>query len=138
MGDIEVLEPVSLKDVMRKPDWKLWKKAIEKLVTLKEARTWKLVDVPISINIIGCKWIFKVKKNAAEIIFCYKTCLVIQEFSQVLGINYFDIYTPIDQLLSIHTILVINTTQDMEIYQIDIKRVYLNGKLTDDKVIYIR
>ena len=95
MGDIEVLEPVSLKDVMRKPDWKLWKKAIEKLVTLKEARTWKLVDAPISINIIGCKWIFKVKKNAAENIVCYKACLVVQEFFQVLDIDYFNIYVSI-------------------------------------------
>lgn len=56
INDIEVLELASLKDTMRRLNWELWKKAIEKnLVTLKKAKIWELVDVPISINIIGYK-----------------------------------------------------------------------------------
>ena len=96
INDIEVLELASLKDTMRRLNWELWKKAIEKnLVTLKKAKIWELVDVPISINIIGYKWVFKAKKNIAENIVYYKTCLVTQGFSQVPGIDYFNTYISI-------------------------------------------
>lgn len=89
MNNIEVLEPASLKDAMRRLDWELWKKVIEKkLVTLKKAKIWKLVNVPISINIVGYKWVFKVKKNIVGNVVCYKTCLVAQGFSQVPDIDY--------------------------------------------------
>jgi len=99
---------------------------------------WKLVDAPIHVNIVGYKWVFKVKKDVVGNIFCYKACLVTQEFSQVLDIDYFDTYTPITQISSIYTILAITAAQDMEIHQINIKKVYLNGKLTDNKVIHMR
>ena len=99
---------------------------------------WKLIDVPIGINIVGCKWVFKAKKNIVGNIVYYKAYLVVQEFFQVPGINYFDIYTSIAQLSSIHTILTIAAAENIEIYQIDIKRAYLNRKLTNDKIIYMK
>jgi len=110
----------------------------KKLVILKEAKMWKLVDVPISINIVSYKWVFKAKKNIAGNVVYYKTCLVVQEFSQVSGIDYFDTYVSIAQLSSIYTILTIVAAQNIEIYQIDIKGAYLNGKLTNDKIIYMK
>ena len=35
-------------------------------------------------------------------------------------------------------VLMLTTVLDMEVHQIDIKRVYLNIKLSDNKIIYIR
>ena len=68
--------------MMRKLDWKLQKKAMkEKLATLKEARMEKLVNTPISVNIVNYRQIFKTKKNVIKNIVCYKACLAIQGFS---------------------------------------------------------
>jgi hypothetical protein len=53
-----------------------------------------------------------------------------QGFLQIPGIDYFDTFTPITQLASIHTILAFTAQEDIELHQIDIKSVYLNGVLT--------
>ena len=110
----------------------------KELAILKEAKMWKLVDVSIGINIVSCKWVFKAKKNIAGNVVYYKACLVVQEFSQVPSIDYFDTYVSIAQLSSIHTILTTVAAQNIETYQIDIKRAYLNGKLTNDKIINMK
>jgi len=68
---------------------------------------------------------------------CYKACLVAQGFSQIPGINYFDTFAPVAKLASIKVVLAIAATWNMEIHQIDIKGAYLNGKLTNDKQIYM-
>jgi Reverse transcriptase (RNA-dependent DNA polymerase) len=41
-------------------------------------------------------------------------------------------------MASIHMILAIGTSLDMEMHQIDIKGTYLNGELTNDKVVYMK
>jgi hypothetical protein len=134
-SEMEVLEPVMLKQVMNRLDWELWKKVMEEeLAMLGDARMWELIDLPFGINIVGCKWVFKVKKDAAGNVIHYKAHLVAQGFSQVPGMDYFDTYAPVAQLASIWAVLTITAFRDMEIHQIDIKGAYLNGKLTDDEL----
>ena len=66
MSESEALEPRDLKEARRRPDWLLWEKAIqEKLAVLKAAGTWELVDAPLGANIVGSKWVFRAKKDAA-------------------------------------------------------------------------
>jgi hypothetical protein len=68
----------------------------------------------------------------------HKARLVAQGFSQVPGIDFFDTYAPVATLASIRTVLALSARQDYELHQIDIKGAYLNGKLTEDEVIYMR
>jgi hypothetical protein len=42
-----------------------WERSIEELATLKAASTWRLEEAPPGANIIGSKWVFKAKKDAA-------------------------------------------------------------------------
>ena len=42
------------------------------LQSLEEAKTWDVVECPDGANIVGCKWVFKIKKNAASEIEKYK------------------------------------------------------------------
>ena len=94
-------------------------------------------DAPPGANIVGLKWVFKIKKDSDRHIMQRKARLVAQGFSQVLGINYFDTFTPVAKLVSIQTILAIVTQLDLELKQIDIKGAYLNGELELSKVIYM-
>ena len=103
--EAEVLKPRNLKEARGHPDWLLWEKAIEEeLRLLKEAGTWE-VDLPKGVNVVGLKWVFKVKKDAAGNIIWYKAHLIAQSFSQVPGVNYFDTFTPVAHLGSISTVL---------------------------------
>jgi Reverse transcriptase (RNA-dependent DNA polymerase)/gag-polypeptide of LTR copia-type/Integrase core domain/GAG-pre-integrase domain/Zinc knuckle len=139
MSEAEGLDPSSLADAMRRPDWLDWEKAIhEELTVLQDAKTWVLVDPPPGANIVSSKWVFRVKKDADGNIARKKARLVAQGFSQVPGVDYFDTYAPVARLATIRTVLALAARYDMELHQIDIKGAYLNGELTDDEVIYMR
>jgi hypothetical protein len=139
MSESEALEPRDLKEARSRPDWLLWEKAIhEELAVLKAAGTWELVDSPTGANIVGSKWVFRAKKDAAGNVVRYKARLVAQGFSQVPGVDYFDTFAPVARLASIRAVLAMAAVNDYEIHQIDIKGAYLNGKLTSEETIFMK
>jgi len=138
-ADTEALEPCTLTEVKRRPDWPHWEKAIkEELATLKAAGTWRLEEALTGANVIGSKWVLKVKKDAASNVVCYKARLVAQGFSQISGVNYDDAYAPVAKLASTCAIITMANCLGFEMHQIDIKGAYLNGELQDNKVLYMQ
>jgi hypothetical protein len=138
-SDAEALEPRNLAEARKRPDWPLWEKAIEEeLATLEAAGTCEVVDAPVGVNVVGLKWVFKAKKDAAGNVVRYKARLVAQGFSQVPGVDYFDTFAPVARLASIRTVLAFAAAEDYETGQIDIKGAYLNGELTEDEVIFMK
>ena len=66
ISETEALEPRTLAEAKRCPDWPLWENAIEEeLSDLKAAGTWELVDTPDGVTVVGSKWVFRAKKDAA-------------------------------------------------------------------------
>jgi hypothetical protein len=134
----EALEPRTLAEAQHCPDWAQWEEGIrEELATLQAAGTWELADLPDGANLVGSKWVFRAKKDAAGNVVRHKARLVAQGFSQVPGIDFFDTYAPVATLASIRTVLALSAHLNLELHQIDIKGAYLNGTLTDDEVIYM-
>jgi hypothetical protein len=81
-AEAEALESTSLAEAQRHPDWPQWEAGIqEELVTLHAAGTWELADLPAGANLVGSKWVFRAKKDAAGHIVCHKARLVAQGFS---------------------------------------------------------
>jgi Reverse transcriptase (RNA-dependent DNA polymerase)/Integrase core domain/GAG-pre-integrase domain len=139
ISEAEGLEPRSFAEAQRRPDWPLWETAInDELETLKRNGTWELTSAPDGANIIGSKWVFRAKKDAAGNVVRYKARLVAQGFSQVPGVDYFDTFAPVARLASIRAVLAMAADLDLELHQIDIKSAYLNGELTSNEQIYMR
>jgi hypothetical protein len=137
-ADAEALEPRTLAEAKRSPDWKHWEKAIqEELDTLNAAGTWRLEEAPPGANVIGCKWVLKAKKDAAGRVARYKARLVAQGFSQIGGVDYDDTYAPVAKLASTRAIIAMANRLNMELHQVDIKGAYLNGVLNEDEVLYM-
>ena len=135
----EAYEPQTLTEAKSRPDWPLWEAAIyEELETLRKAETWQLTEAPPEANIVGSKWVFRAKKDAAGNVIRYKARLVTQGFSRVPGVDYFNTFAPVAKLASIRAVLAIAAAEDLEMHQIDIKGAYLNGILTNREVIYMR
>lgn len=137
-ADAEGLEPRTLAEAKRRPDWPRWEEAIqEELGRLDKAGTWELVEKPEDANIVGSKWVFKIKKNAAGDIEKYRARLVAQGFTQVPGIDYFDTFAPVAKLTSIRSILAIAARNGWPVHQMDVKSAYLYGKLDEDERIFM-
>jgi len=138
-ADAEALEPRSLVEAKRRPDWPLWEKAIhEELSTLKMTGTWCLEEAPAGANIIGSKWVFKAKKDAAGNIARYKAHLVAQGFSQIGGIDYDDTFAPVAKLSSSRALIALANRLRLVLHQVDIKGAYLNGILREDEILYMK
>ena len=139
IAEAKALEPTSLAEAKQRPDWPQWEHGIrEELAMLEKAGTWELIEPPAGANIIGSKWVFRAKKDAAGNVVRHKARLVTQGFSQVPGVDYFDTYTPVAKLASIRTVLTLAARLDLELHQINIKGAYLNSELNNDKAIYMR
>ena len=71
--DIEPLEPKSLTEARCSPEWHEWEKGIQdEIKTLEDAGMWELADLPNGTNLIGSKWVFHIKKDAAGHVVHYK------------------------------------------------------------------
>ena len=99
---------------------------------IEQLRTWKLIDRPPNTNIIGRKWVFKIKHGSSGKIMKYKAQLVVQGFTQVPRIDYTNIFAPVTKFDSLCALLAMAAWNNWEIYQMDVKNAYLNGVLKEE------
>ena len=136
--EVEVLDPLTVDEARSRSDWGKWEMVIEsELKSLEDVQTWRVVERPSGMNVVRCKWVFKIKRNTVGEIDKYKARLVAKGYSQVQGINYDDTYTPVARLSSLRTILAITAHNDWDIKVFDFHLAFLNGKLNQDEDIYM-
>lgn len=139
MADAEGWAPRNMQEASKRVDWPQWIEAIKyEINALEKHNSWRVVTPPTGAKIVGCRWVFDIKRNAAGEITRYRARLVAQGFSQVPGVNFFDTYAPVAKLASVRTVLAIANRRDMELEQVDIKSAYLYGKFASGEVIYMR
>ena len=120
-------------EACQSPDWPCQEATIkDELSMIKQLRTWKLIDQSPNTNVIGRKWVFKIKHGSFNKIMKYKAQLVVQGFTQVPGIDYTNIFAPVTKLDSLCALLAVAAQNNQEIYQIDVKNAYLNRVLKED------
>jgi hypothetical protein len=136
MNTTENLEP-TYQEAKRRSDWPKWQEAIKtELTSLEKNGTWSVVECLKEANVVGCKWVLRIKKNAASEIKKYKARLVARGFTQIHGVNYYETYTPVARLASFHLIAMANQN-NWPLESFDFDSAYLNSVLSDDKVIYL-
>jgi len=94
-----------------------------------ENGTWYLVPNSSSKNVIGNKWIYKIKYNSEGEIEKYKARLVAKGFSQKYGFDYEETFSPIAKMVMIRLILSLSIARGWKVIQLDVKSAFLNGDL---------
>ena len=61
--------------------------------------------MPANKNPVGCKWIFKVKRHSDGSIARHKVRLVARGFSQELGLDYGETFSPVVKPTTIKLVL---------------------------------
>ena len=127
----EELQTIS--EALNSKDANKWKQALEeKYNSLIKNETWKLVPPPEGCNVIGSKWVMKVKHDANRDVDRHKARLVAQGYSQTHGIDYEEVFSPVAKHSSIRTLLALANKHDLEIHQMDVKTASLNGHIEHD------
>ena len=64
----------------------------EELKSMAENNVWDLVELPEGSKRVGCKWVFKTKRDSNGNIKRFKARLVAKSYTQKDGIDYKEIY----------------------------------------------
>lgn len=99
IGDLNMNKALqTLAEERERPDWERWKAAIEEEMTIhKKMSTWKeeLVDLLEGKSMVDCHLVFAIKRDRDGNIIKHKAHLVAKGFTQTLGIDYLDTFTPV-------------------------------------------
>ena len=92
--------------------------------------------MPYSVKTVGCKWVFKIKKDSYGNIERHKARLVAKGFTQREGFDYTKTFSPISRIDSLRVIIALVAHFDLELHQMDVKTTFLNGELEEE--IYMK
>ena len=102
----------------------------DEMESLEKNGTWDLVRLPREKKPIRCKWVFKRKEGISpNDERRYKARLVAKGYSQILGIDYKEVFSPVVKHSSIRTLLSIVAMHDFDLEQLDVKTAFLHGEL---------
>ena len=109
---------------------------VEEMDALDKNEAWDIVELPAGRKSVGSKWLFKKNFNAQGKVEKYKAQLVAKGYSQVEGIDFGEIFSPIAKLTYIIFLLSIADTFDLEVEQMDVKTTFLHGDMEEE--IYMK
>ena len=105
-------------------------------VNISHWKTWDLIESHKNVNILSCKWDFKIKQKSDNSTDHFKAHPVAQEFSQEEGIDFEKVFSPFMKYNTIWVLLSLEAVLHLKLHQIDVTAALLNGDL--NKGIYIR
>jgi hypothetical protein len=115
----------------------LWQSAMhEEFQTLIKNKTWHLIPPRPGLNIIDCKWIFKLKHKVDGSINRYKARLVAKGFKQQYGVDYDNTFSSVVKPTTIRLLLSLAISRGWSLRQIDIQNAFLHGHL--EEAVYMK
>jgi uncharacterized pyridoxal phosphate-containing UPF0001 family protein len=90
-----------------------------------------LVDRPQDKEIVGVKWIYKVKYNVDGSIQRNKARLVAKRYSQQHGVDFHETFAPVTHLDTVRALISLATQTGWLLYQLNVKSAFLNGELKE-------
>ncbi|WVY95077.1 hypothetical protein V8G54_034165 [Vigna mungo] len=94
--------------------------------------TWDLVPSSPGQNIVGCKWIFRIKHLPDGSIDRYKARLVAKGFHQRPGQDFSDTFSPVIKPVTVRVILTLVVSRGWSLRQLDINNAFLQGSLSEE------
>ena len=124
------LAPTSYRQVALLPDWCVAMR--EEYDALLANETWKLCPRPVDHNVVGNKWVYKVKQTSTGEVDRFKARLVALGFAQEEGIDFTETFSPVIKPFTVRVLLTLSVQFDWEIRQLDVSNAFLHGILLED------
>lgn len=91
--------------------------------------TWSLVPALKNMNIVGCKWVYKLKQKVDGSIEHYTGQLVAKGFHQQAGVDFTKTFSPVAKPTTIHIVLSLAIRFNWPIRQLYVNNAFLNSEL---------
>ncbi len=108
----------------------------DEIEVIEKNKTWKLVERPKDKEIIGVKWIYKVKYNVDGSVQRNKARLVAKGYSQQPGVDFHETFAPVARLDTVRALISLAAQNVWLLYQLDVKSAFLNGELKEE--VYVK
>ena len=124
---------LSAKEALSGPDAENWRKAMEdEMESLRKTGTWTLVEPPNNRQIITCKWVLRIKRNATGEPVRFKARVVARGFSQVPGIDFKDTFSPTLKITGFRMLVALAALHNLELHHLDVQTAFLHGELSEE------
>jgi histone deacetylase 1/2 len=124
------IKPTCVSQALQDPKWR--NAMFEEFTALVKHGTWELVPPSFTIKPIGCKWVFRIKRNSDGSISRYKARLVAKGFHQQYGFDYTETFSPVVKSVTIRTVLSIAVNNKWPLRQLDVNNAFLHGQLQEN------
>ena len=94
--------------------------------------TWPLVPPPVNHNIVGCKWVYKLKTHSDGSIARYNARLVAKGFHQQYGVDFDETFSPVVKPPIARMILSLGVSLNWPSRQLDVSNAFLHGILKEE------
>lgn len=115
---------------MKYPEWKA--AMSEEFNAIIANGTWTLVPSQPNLNVIGNKWVFRLKRNTDGSIARYKARLVAKGYNQRHGIDYHDTFNLVVKPQTIKLVLCLSLSKGWSLSQMDVNNAFLHGIISED------
>ena len=126
-------DPVSFSQAISCDNSEKWLNVMkEEINSMEHNGVWDLVELPKGCKRVGCKWVFKTKRDSHGNLERYKARLVAKGFTQKDDIDYKETFSPVSRKDSFRIIMALVAHYDLELHQMDVKTAFLNGDLEEN------
>jgi len=111
----------------------VWHNAMQEEIRAHHSnQTWLLVPSHPSLNVIGSRWVYKIKRHVDGQIDRYKARLVANSFTQQEGIDYLETFSLVVKPTTVRLVLTIDVLYGWNIHQLDVYNAFLNSILQEE------
>ena len=104
----------------------------KEIEALEVNNTWSLAPLPHGKTAIGCKWVYRIKYLPDGSIERYRARLVAKGFTQKLGLNYSETFSPVAKSVSVRIVLSLAAVKGWFLHQMDVNNAFLHSDLVED------
>ena len=95
-----------------------------------------MVPAPEGVNLLGGKWVHRVKLNADGTFSKFRSRVVARGDEQEEGVDFLETYSHVVRTATVRMILHITVVERWDIKQLDVKNAFLHGDLSE--AVYMR
>ncbi|KAM1386265.1 hypothetical protein ACFX1X_032945 [Malus domestica] len=126
-------DPATFMHAIKSENSLSWQRAMEEEIrSMHSNQVWTLIEKTESMIPIGCKWVYKTKRDSKGKVERFKARLVAKGFTQREGVDYNETFSSVSSKDSLRIILALVAHFDLELHQMDVKTAFLNGDLEEE------